>query len=75
MYSVPSGGPPTFSEVTSSKSSLQTGWALSKPRSYVRFSPKVKEYLTARFTIGERTGRKAAPGQVATDMRNAKKSV
>ena len=25
MYSVPSGGPPTFSEVTSSKSSLQTG--------------------------------------------------
>ncbi|CAH3046129.1 unnamed protein product, partial [Porites lobata] len=40
MYSVPSGGPPTFSEVTSSKSSLQTGWALSKPRSSVRFSPK-----------------------------------
>ncbi|CAH3131836.1 unnamed protein product, partial [Porites lobata] len=30
-----------------SKSSLQTGWALSKPRSSVRFSPKVKEYLTA----------------------------
>ena len=27
MYSVPSGGPPMFSEVTSSKSSLQTGWA------------------------------------------------
>ena len=72
MYSVPSGGPPTFSEVTSSKSSLQTGWALSKPRSSVRFSPKVKEYLTARFTIGERTGRKADPGQVAADMRNAK---
>ena len=72
MYSVPSGGPPTFSEVTSSKSSLQTGWALSKPRSSVRFSPKVKEYLTARFTIGERTGCKADPGQVAADMRNAK---
>ena len=64
--------PPTFSEVTSSKSSLQAGWALSKPRSSVRFSPKVKEYLTARFTIGERTGRKADPSQVATDMRNAK---
>ncbi|CAH3124363.1 unnamed protein product [Porites lobata] len=43
MYSVPSGGPPTFSEVTSSKSSLQAGWALSKPRSSVRFSPKTCE--------------------------------
>ena len=30
MYSVPSGGPPMFSEVTSSKPSLQTGWALRK---------------------------------------------
>ena len=45
---------------------------LCKPRSSVRFSPKVKEYLTARFTMGERTGRKADPGQVAADMRNAK---
>ena len=45
---------------------------LSKPRSNVRFSPKVKEYLTARLTIGERTGRKANPGQVAADTRNAK---
>ena len=47
-------------------------WALSKPRSSVRFSPKDKEYLTARCTIRERTGRKADPGQVAADMRNAK---
>ena len=38
---------------------LQTGWALSKPRSNVRFSEKVKEYLTARFSLGERSGRKA----------------
>lgn len=51
---------------------LQTGWALSKPRSNVRFSQKVKEYLTARFSLGERSGRKADPAQVAVDMRNAK---
>ena len=68
VYSVHSGGPPT----SSSKSSLQTGWALSKLRSSVKFSAKVKEYLTACFTIGERKGHKAHPGQVAADMRNAK---
>lgn len=32
-------------------STLKTDWALSKPRSNVRFSQKVKEYLTRRFTI------------------------
>ncbi|XP_028417994.1 uncharacterized protein LOC114542718 [Dendronephthya gigantea] len=53
-------------------SSLQQGWALSKPRSNIRFSKKVKEYLTARFTLGERTGRKADPTQVASGMRTAK---
>ena len=57
---------------TSASSTLQTGWALSKPRSNVGFSQKVREYLTARFILGERTGRKADPAQVATDMRSAK---
>lgn len=67
-----SSWPRTSPEDTSNNSPLQTGWALSKPRSNVRFSQKVKEYLTARFTLGERTGRKADPSQVAVDMRNAK---
>jgi len=31
-----------------------------------------KEYLTARFSLGERSGHKADPAQVAVDMRNAK---
>ncbi|KAK3713304.1 hypothetical protein QZH41_000682 [Actinostola sp. cb2023] len=55
-------------------SSLQTGWALTKARSTTRFSQKVKEYLTARFMLGERTGRKADPSQVATDMRTTRTS-
>ena len=46
---------------------LQTGLALSRP-----FSQKAKEYLTARFLYGERTGRKTDPAQVAAVMRNAK---
>jgi len=45
--------------------SLQIGWALIKLRSNVRFSQKVKEYLMARFSLGERSGRKADPAQVA----------
>ena len=32
----------------------------------------MKEYLTAKFDIGEKTGDKADPTQVASDMRNAK---
>ena len=44
---------------TTTSSPLQTGWALSRPKSNVRFSQKAKEYPTARFTLGERTGRKA----------------
>ena len=37
-------------------SKLQKGWALSKPRTSARFSQKVKDYLTTRFNLGERTG-------------------
>lgn len=70
--STDSRGPQTSTENTTASSPLQTGWALSKPRSNVRFSQKVKEYLTARFALGEKTGRKADPTQVAADMRNAK---
>jgi len=52
---------------------LQMGWAISKTHSgSTRFSPRVKEYLTAKFEIGERTGRKADPAQVEKDMRNAR---
>jgi hypothetical protein len=59
-------------ESSTAGSRLQKGWALSKPRSNVRFSQKVKDYLTARFNLGERTGRKADPTQVVLDMRSAK---
>ena len=53
--------------------SLPMGWALkcSRPRG-ARFSTKQKEYLSAKFQIGERTGLKADPASVATAMRKAK---
>lgn len=52
---------------------LGEGWALHKPRTgKTRFSPKVKEYLTTKFDLGEKTGRKSDPAQVSGDMRTAK---
>ena len=52
---------------------LNIGWALGKPRTGgVRFSEKVRMYLTAKFEVGERTGRKADPEQVALSMRSAR---
>lgn len=59
-------------ENSNAATSLQKGWALSKPRTNARFSQKVKDYLTAGFNIGERTKRKADPAQVVLDMRSAK---
>ena len=62
---------PVSSEETFSP--LDIGWALGKPRTGgVRFSEKVRMYLTAKFDMGERTGRKADPDHVAHSMRNAR---
>ena len=60
-----------LSEGTSS--TLNIGWALGKPRTGgVRFFEKVRMYLTAKFEVGERTGRKADPEQVELSMRSAR---
>ena len=55
------------------QSSLSEGWALHKPKGGpVRFSEKVRQYLTSKFEIGEQSGRKEDPGKVSQDMRKAK---
>ena len=51
---------------------LSMGWALHEPASKARFPEAVKKYLTAKFNLGERTGEKVEPHQVAQDMRNAR---
>ena len=59
-------------EAPGSCSDLQLAWALNKPRSQaVRFMDEVKQYLTTKFDLGERTGNKAEPGKVAADMRKS----
>ena len=45
------------------------GWALHRPRAgSIRFTDKVKKYLTAKFDLGEQSGLKADPQQVSNDM-------
>ena len=60
-------------EASGSCSDLQLSWALHKPRSQaVRFTDEVKQYLTTKFYLGERTGNKADPRKVAADMRTSR---
>ena len=48
------------------------GWALQKPGlGGKRHSPHVKDYLKARFDVGEQSGQKADPQKVSKDMRHA----
>ena len=60
-------------EACGSCSDLQLGWALHKPWSQAaQFTDEVKQYLTPKFDLGERTGNKADPGKVAADMRTSR---
>ena len=62
---------PDKNEASASCGGLQLGWALHKPRSQaVGFTDEVKQYLTTRFELRERTGNKADPGKVAADSEN-----
>ena len=60
-------------QLASERESLSVGWALHTTRGgATRFSENVKDYLTAKFDLGERSGLKADPAQVALDMRTAR---
>lgn len=47
------------------------GWGLQKKHGSVRFPQKVRQYRIQKFNIGQDTGKKEAPVQVAKDMRTA----
>ena len=57
-----------------SRERLAEGWALRPAKKAYRFSEKQKAYLTAKFTIGQSTGRKVDASLVARDMRRAHSS-
>ena len=62
----------TSSSTVDNDTPLTMGWALNKTTSSARFPQKVKDYLTARFLIGEKTGCKADPSQVEKNMRTSR---
>ena len=63
----------TWAHSEKSVPEANVGWALAKAWSGpTQFSEKVKDYLTKKFDIGEKTGQKASAEQVAKDMRNAR---
>lgn len=54
-------------------SNLPMGWALHEPRGGGnRYSETVKEYLLAKYDLGEKSGNKCDPQLVADDMRSSK---
>jgi len=67
------GDRPDEQQPASEPPNLDFGWALQKSRGgSTRFGDNVKDYLTTKFDLGERSGLKADPAQVAADMRNAR---
>ena len=48
------------------------GWALRGAKKPYKFNEKQREYLEAKFDIGQGTGRKVSPEVVAREMRHAK---
>ena len=58
-------------EPSIAKQSNTMGWALHRRRGKTRFSANVRNYLQKKFEIGQRTGRKEDPAQVAKAMRAA----
>ena len=51
--------------------SLQKGWAIKGSNKTARFTADQRKYLEDKFRIGQETGHKADPEQVAQEMRYA----
>jgi uncharacterized protein YkvS len=69
-----SGASEVFVTLTSHPTAPENkmGWALSKSSTSSRFSANVRNYLTAKFDIGEQTGCKFNSCDVEADMRKCR---
>ena len=56
----------------SSSKKLSEGWALRASKKSTHFNENQKNYLDKKFKLGQETGYKEDPSQVASDMRRAK---
>ena len=62
---------PTVTATSSANPTVSEGWALKANKKLYRFNEKQKQYLQARFNIGQETGRKMDPNVVSSQMRKA----
>ena len=66
---------PNWSPVLTGKTAalqiVKEGWALRANKKACRFNESQKKYLSAKFNIGQATGRKMDADSVAKDMRRA----
>ena len=71
LQSVPSTSAAATSDQPDSQNvpSTEEGWALKNVRNVVNFSENVRNYLREVFLLGEETGHKASPGDVAMRMK------
>ena len=60
-------------DISVSANTLPEGWALKTNKKFNRFSDTQKKYLEEKFNIGQASGQKQDPINVARDMRFAKK--
>ncbi|MCU7801368.1 MAG: hypothetical protein KZQ70_14865, partial [gamma proteobacterium symbiont of Lucinoma myriamae] len=56
----------------SGNANLPKGWAIRTERKSARFNENQKTYLREIFDLGNRTGRKADPLCVSSEMRSVK---
>ena len=67
---------PTLAASASTKepeTPLMQGWALKGMKKATRFSESQRQYLDAKFQIGQESGHKADPEEVSREMRYARK--
>ena len=71
LQSVPSTSAAATADQPDSQNvpSTEEGWALKNVRNVVNFSENVRNYLREVFLLGEETGHKASPGDVAMRMK------
>ena len=62
---------PTVTATSSANPTVSEGWALKANKKLYRFNEKQKQYLQAKFNIGQETGRKMDPNVVSSQMRKA----
>lgn len=56
----------------SSSTKLSEGWALRASKESTHFNENQKNFLDKKFKLGQETGYKEDPSQVASDMHRAK---